>query len=106
MSIQTVGMRAYSDALRHFTQVQSSLQQGAPVSSETLFAKTLDQSLLRDTVDKGENFGAQADFIAYPTTALQTRPNSPSTASMSCSRPKTRLLWTLPRAATRMCTSL
>ena len=69
MSIQTVGMRAYSDALRHFTQVQSSLQQGAPVSSETLFAKTLDQSLLRDTVDKGENFGAQADFIAYPTQA-------------------------------------
>ena len=68
MSIQTVGMRAYSDALRHFTQVQSSLQ-GAPVSSETLFAKTLDQSLLRDTVDKGENFGAQADFIAYPTQA-------------------------------------
>nr|WP_270229207.1 flagellar hook-basal body complex protein FliE [Desulfovibrio legallii] len=62
-------MRAYSDALRHFTQVQSSLQQGAPVSSETLFAKTLDQSLLRDTVDKGENFGAQADFIAYPTQA-------------------------------------
>ena len=69
MSIQTVGMRAYCDALRHFTQVQSSLQQGAPVSSETLFAKTLDQSLLRDTVDKGENFGAQADFIAYPTQA-------------------------------------
>ena len=69
MSIQTVGMRAYSDALRHFPQVQSSLQQGAPVSSETLFAKTLDQSLLRDTVDKGENFGAQADFIAYPTQA-------------------------------------
>ena len=52
MSIQTVGMRAYSDALRHFTQVQSSLQQGAPVSSETLFAKTLDQSLLRS--DDGE----------------------------------------------------
>ena len=64
-----MSIRAYSDALRHFTQVQSSLQQGAPVSSETLFAKTLDQSLLRDTVDKGENFGAQADFIAYPTQA-------------------------------------
>ena len=39
------------------------------MSSETLYAKTLDQSLLRDTVDKGENFGAQADFIAYPTQA-------------------------------------
>ncbi|SDF28466.1 flagellar hook-basal body complex protein FliE [Desulfovibrio legallii] len=69
MSIQTVGMRAYSDALRHFTQVQSSLQQGAPASGETLFAKTLDQSLLRDSVDKGETFGAQADFMAYPTQA-------------------------------------
>ena len=66
MSIQSVGMRAYSEALQHFSKVQGSLQQGTPVSGKTLFAKNLDQSLLRDTVDHGENFGAQADFISYP----------------------------------------
>ena len=63
MSAQFVGMRAYSDAMRHFSTVESSLQQGMPVSKETLFAKTLDQSLLRDSVDRPENFGAQGDFI-------------------------------------------
>lgn len=63
MSTQVVGMRAYADALRHFSSVESSLQQGVPVSKETLFAKTLDQTLLRDSVDRPENFGAQGDFI-------------------------------------------
>ena len=63
MSAQFVGMRAYADAMRHFSTVESSLQQGMPVSKETLFAKTLDQSLLRDSVDRPENFGAQGDFI-------------------------------------------
>nr|WP_302736791.1 flagellar hook-basal body complex protein FliE [uncultured Desulfovibrio sp.] len=37
-----------------------------PVGKQTLFSHTLDQSLLRDSVDKGETFGAQADFIRYP----------------------------------------
>lgn len=66
MSIQATGMRAYTEALQHFKKVQGSLQEGTPVSGKTLFAKTLDQSLLRDTVDRGESFGAQADFITYP----------------------------------------
>lgn len=66
MSIKALGLRAYSDALRHFNKVDSSLKQGMPVGKQTMFSRTLDQSLLRDSVDKGENFGAQADFIHYP----------------------------------------
>ncbi len=66
MSIKALGLRAYSDALRHFNKVDSSLKQGMPVGKQTMFSRTLDQSLLRDSVDKGENFGAQADFIRYP----------------------------------------
>lgn len=66
MSIQSVGLRAYSEALQHFNRIEGSLKQGVQVGKDHLFAKTLDQSLVRDTVDKGENFGAQADFIRYP----------------------------------------
>ena len=66
MNIQRTGFRAYSDAVAHFNKVENSLKQGNPVGKQTLFAKTLDQSLVRDTVDKGENFGARADFISYP----------------------------------------
>lgn len=66
MNIQATGLRAYSDAVAHFNKVDGSLRQGQPVGKETLFAKTLDQSLLRDRVDRPENFGAQADFIKYP----------------------------------------
>ena len=66
MSIQAVGMRAYSEAVQNFSKVQGSLQQGGSAGSTTQFAKTLDQSLLRDSVDRGEGFGAQADFIKYP----------------------------------------
>ena len=69
MSIQAVGMRAYSEAVQNFSKVQGSLQQGNAVGSTTQFAKTLDQSLLRDSVDRGEGFGAHADFIKYPTQA-------------------------------------
>ena len=61
MSVQALGLRAYSDALQHFNKVDGSLKQGMPVGKQTL-----DQSLLRDSVDKGETFGAQADFIRYP----------------------------------------
>ncbi|MBQ9405992.1 MAG: flagellar hook-basal body complex protein FliE [Desulfovibrio sp.] len=67
MSIQAVGMRAYSEALRHFNKVEGSLKQGMPLGEKSLFAKTLDQTLVRDSVDKGQDFGAQADFIKYPT---------------------------------------
>lgn len=66
MNIQSTGLRAYSDAVRHFNDVEGSLKQGQPVGRETLFAKTLDQSLLRDRVDRPEDFGAHADFIKYP----------------------------------------
>jgi len=66
MNIQATGLRAYSDAVAHFNKVESSLKEGQPVGKETLFSKTLDQSLLRDRVDRPENFGAQADFIKYP----------------------------------------
>ncbi len=66
MNIQSTGFKAYSDAVAHFNKVESSLRQGSPVTKQNLFSRTLDQSLLRDRVDKGENFGAQADFISYP----------------------------------------
>ncbi|MBD5553376.1 MAG: flagellar hook-basal body complex protein FliE [Desulfovibrio sp.] len=66
MNIQSTGLRAYSDAVAHFNKVESSLRQGQPVGKQTLFSKTLDQSLLKDRVDRGENFGASADFIKYP----------------------------------------
>lgn len=66
MSIQATGIKAYTDALSHFNRVEGSLKAGTPVKQDTLFSRTLDQSLLRDSVDKGENFGAQADFISYP----------------------------------------
>ena len=66
MSIQSVGMRAYSDALQHFNRIDSSLKRGVSVNKDTLFSRTLDQTLTRDSVDKGATFGAQADFIRYP----------------------------------------
>lgn len=66
MSVQSTGFKAYSDALQHFNKIEGSLRKGTPVSGQTLFSRTLEQSLLRDSVDKGENFGAQADFISYP----------------------------------------
>lgn len=66
MSIQSVGMRAYSEAMQHFNKVEGSLRQGDAVNSKTLFARTLDQSLGRSTVDTGENFGAQVDMLQFP----------------------------------------
>lgn len=66
MNIQATGFKAYSDAVAHFNKVDSSLKKGMPVGKQSLFSKTLDQSLLRDRVDKHENFGARADFIQYP----------------------------------------
>lgn len=66
MNIQSTGIRAYSDAVAHFNKVESSLRQGQPVGKQNLFARTLDQSLLRDRVDRSENQGARADFISYP----------------------------------------
>jgi flagellar hook-basal body complex protein FliE len=59
-------MRAYTEALRHFERVDDTLAKGTAVSRKNLFAKTLDQTLLRDQVDKGEQAGAHADFIEWP----------------------------------------
>lgn len=66
MNIQRTGFKAYSDAVAHFNKVDNSLRQGMPVGKQTLFSRTLDQSLVRDRVAKSENSGAQADFIKYP----------------------------------------
>lgn len=66
MNIQATGLKAYSDAVAHFNRVEGAMRKGTPVGNETLFSRQLDQSLLRDSVDKYENFGAQADFIKYP----------------------------------------
>lgn len=66
MNIQSTGLRAYSDAVAHFNKVEGSLRKGQPVGKQTLFSKTLDQSLVADRVDRPENFGARADFIQYP----------------------------------------
>ncbi len=80
MSINAVGIQAYSKALQHFGRTESNLQEstiGSTNNSKT-FANVLDQSLIRDTVDKGENFGAHADFIKSQVakTLPVTNPNS------------------------------
>ena len=66
MSIQATGMRAYSEAIQHFSKISGSLQQGSAVGGQTLFSRTLDQSLARSQVDTGENFGAQVDKMQFP----------------------------------------
>ena len=67
MGLQAIGLRAYSDAIQHFNKVDSKLIHGQHVGKDTLFSKTLDQTLVRDTVDKPEmHITAEADFIRYP----------------------------------------
>ncbi len=63
MSINNVGIQAYSKALQNFGQTENSLKQATSSGAGTSFANVLDQSLLRDSVDRGENFGAHSDFI-------------------------------------------
>ncbi len=64
MSINTVGIQAYSKALQNFGQTETALKQATSSSGNGMsFANVLDQSLLRDSVDRGENFGAHSDFI-------------------------------------------
>ena len=63
MSIAAVGLQAYQNALQNFGRTEAGLKQSTTSGMGHNFAKTLDQSLIRDTVDKGETFGAQADFI-------------------------------------------
>ncbi len=64
MSINATGIQAYTKALQNFSRTEADLKQATGgSSSNTTFANILDQSLVRDSVDKGENFGAHADFI-------------------------------------------
>ncbi len=59
------GLQAYDKALQNFDTAESDLKK-ATISGGGLgasFAQVLDQSLVRDTVDKGESFGAHSDFI-------------------------------------------
>lgn len=63
MSITAVGLQAYNNALQNFGRTEAGLKQATSPGLGSTFAKTLDQSLVRDTVDRGENFGAHADFI-------------------------------------------
>lgn len=68
MSIGAVGMKAYVNALQNFNKSEATLKSGgASDVGAAGFAKTLDQTLLRDSVDKGEGFGAQADFMEFAT---------------------------------------
>lgn len=68
MNINTSGYQAYANALQKFNQTESSIKTTGSVDS-TLFARTLDQTLIRDSVDKGENFGVHSDFMKYGTNA-------------------------------------
>ncbi len=76
MSINTVGLQAYSKAMQNFGQTEAQLKESTVGSSSNAmtFANVLDQTLLRDTVDRGENFGAHADLIK--TQVAQTLPTA------------------------------
>lgn len=69
MSIEAVGFKAYADAMRNFARTEADLKQSTTVGAgkSAVFANVLDQTLVRDTVDKGENFGAHADAIKSAT---------------------------------------
>ncbi len=80
MSNNYLGFQAYGKALQNFDTAESSLKK-ATVQGENLessFAQVLDQTLLRDTVDRGQNFGAHADFIEQrvASTLPTANPNS------------------------------
>ncbi len=77
MSVSMFGFKAYNDAVRNFTNTEASIKQGiAPSSKNVSFAQTLDQTLIRDTVDKGEGFGVHLDHMKMATNSIM--PNSAS----------------------------
>lgn len=91
MSIEAVGFKAYADAMRNFARTEADLKQATSVGAgkKTVFANVLDQTLIRDSVDKGESFGAHADAIKSVTKAgtPSMQPNSFSdTISQSVNR--------------------
>ncbi|MDM8215637.1 flagellar hook-basal body complex protein FliE [Desulfovibrio piger] len=59
MGVQSTGMKAYENAVQHFNAVESSLRQGMPVQ----YSRGTDRSLLRDSVDRSEDFGSHSDFM-------------------------------------------
>lgn len=89
MSINAIGIQAYTNALRGFNAAETGIRQATGAGKGTSFAQTLDQTLVRDTVDKAENFGAHADFIKQrvPNTTPAVNANSFSdTVSQSLNR--------------------
>lgn len=67
MSITATGFQAYINAQRAFNNMEAATRQAGGAGKGHGFARTLDQSLVRDAVDKAENFGAHADFIKQRT---------------------------------------
>ncbi len=67
MSINAIGLQAYTNALRNFQHTESAMRDATRGKSQA-FAHTLDQTLVRDTVDRAEQFGAHADFIKQTAT--------------------------------------
>ncbi len=65
MSSNTTGMQAYNKAIQSFGQTEAQLKESTMGSSSNsmTFANVLDQTLIRDSVDRGDNFGAHADLI-------------------------------------------
>lgn len=78
MAINPVGIQAYMNAQRAFNNVESALQGGQRAGIKDTFAKTLDRTLTRDTVDRAEGFGAQADFITQRASKTQAAVHSNS----------------------------
>ncbi len=80
MNTTNTGIQAYVNALSSFEQMEDGMRQATTHGGDkgSSFTKVLDQSLIRDTVDKGENFGAHADFIEsqVPNSTPAINPNS------------------------------
>lgn len=80
MSTVNTGIKAYVNALSNFDQMEEGIRKASSNggSKGSSFTNVLDQSLIRDTVDKGESFGAHADFIKsqVPNTTPAMNPNS------------------------------
>jgi len=62
VSINAIGLQAYANAVQKFNHTESSIKSYGNMDT-TLFARTLDQTLIRDSVDRGENFGVHTDMM-------------------------------------------
>ena len=79
MSVQALGLRAYSDALQHFNKVDGSLKQGMPVGKQTLFSHTLTRACWATAWTKGRLSARR--LILSATLTSSTRPSRRPTAS-------------------------